>query len=160
GGNVTLNAPAGDVGSAAPGGHVVVAVAGTLSSTSGAFASPTDGTYLSIIGPFSLTGIHSARSIDGTATRAINLTSSLTANHDGKVGRAWTGGGITINNTVTANGAGNVTLNAAQLLTLNQLVSSTSGNLTLIGGTGVTHSAGGNLTTGGAGTITVTATAN
>ncbi len=46
------------------------------------------------------------------------------------------------------------------MLTANAVISSTSGNLTLTGGTGVTHTAAGDLTTGGAGTISVTATAN
>ena len=43
---------------------------------------------------------------------------------------------------------------------MNNVVSSTTGNLALTGDTGVTHTSAGDLTTGGAGTIDVTATAN
>ena len=43
---------------------------------------------------------------------------------------------------------------------INNVLTSTSGDLSLTGATGVTHSAAGDLTTSGAGTITVASTAN
>jgi|GEM_PF-5885927 len=86
------------------------------------------------------------------------LTGLTTTGGNGSIDLNTTAGSITISEAVTANGSGNVTLAAAGLLSVNQAVSSTTGNLALTGGTGVSHTAAGDLLTGGVGTIGVTAT--
>ncbi|MGV2335720.1 MAG UNVERIFIED_CONTAM: hypothetical protein LVR18_16920 [Planctomycetaceae bacterium] len=59
---------------------------------------------------------------------------------------------------VSANGSGNVALlSTSGLMTVNAVVGSGSGNISITGGTGVTHNATGNLTTSSGGTITVVA---
>ena len=93
----------------------------------------------------------------GTITTG-NATTT-TAN-DSSISVRTTAGGVTLSNVVTAHGDGNLTLNAAGLLTVNAAVSSTTGDLSVTGGTGVTHNAAGDLTTTGVGTIGVTATTN
>ena len=64
---------------------------------------------------------------------------------------------ITISNAVTAAGAGIVTLNANDALTVNAAVGSTSGNLDLDAGTTIAFDMNGDLTTAGAGSIDVNA---
>ena len=64
-------------------------------------------------------------------------------------------GALTVNRAVSANGSGNVTLNAdAAVAELNANVSSTTGNIAITGDS-VTQAA--NISTGGAGTVQVTA---
>ncbi|MGV2335721.1 MAG UNVERIFIED_CONTAM: hypothetical protein LVR18_16925 [Planctomycetaceae bacterium] len=67
-------------------------------------------------------------------------------------------GAFTINGAISANGSGNVTLLSNNgLMTVNAVVGSGSGNLSLTGGTGITHTATGDMTTSSTGTITVDA---
>ena len=73
----------------------------------------------------------------------------------GEVNIATTAGDLTAAGSIAAGGSGDVTLNAAGLLTVNAAVSSTTGDLSLTGGTGVTHDLNGDLTTTGVGTIGV-----
>ena len=89
---------------------------------------------------------------------AIATANTVSSGGNGTVDIVATSGSVTISNAVSAAGTGNLSLNAAALLTVNALVSSGSGSLSLTGGTGVTHSAAGDLSTTGAGAIGVTAT--
>jgi hypothetical protein len=87
------------------------------------------------------------------------LASSSTSSN-GNIDVGTVSGDLTVSSAITADGSGNITLNSAGALIVNNVLTSTSGDLSLTGATGVTHSAAGDLTTGGAGTITVASTAN
>ncbi len=68
-----------------------------------------------------------------------------------------TAGTFDVNSAVTANGSGNVDLDGKTVLTINAPVTTGSGNITLDSDS-IVHTAAGDLTTGGAGTITASAT--
>jgi hypothetical protein len=91
---------------------------------------------------------------------AVTTGNTIATGTNGDIDISTTAGNITISNAATANGSGGVTLSAAAALAVNAAVSSTSGNLSLTGSTGVSHDANGDLSTTLAGTIGVTATAN
>jgi hypothetical protein len=93
-----------------------------------------------------------------TAGGAMTTSGEIISAGNGSIDLSTTSSSMTLSNTVNAGGSGNVTLTAAGLLTVNNAVGSTSGNLRLTGGTGVMHNAAGSLTTGGTGSIGVTAT--
>ena len=95
-----------------------------------------------------------------TGNLAANVSGSLTYQDAGslQIGTVQATSGLTTGNATLDGGA--VTLHAGGLLTVNAVVSSTTGDLVLTGGTGVEHNASGDLTTTGSGTISVTATAN
>ncbi|HYE88771.1 MAG TPA: filamentous hemagglutinin N-terminal domain-containing protein, partial [Vicinamibacterales bacterium] len=82
-----------------------------------------------------------------TEANGVDIAGMTISGGSGSISLTTTAGSITTSGAITANGSGNVTLNAAGLLTVNAAVSSTSGNLSLTGGTGVTHDANGDLTT-------------
>ena len=90
---------------------------------------------------------------------AVSIGATSTSS-DGDVVISNATGDLTVTSAVTADGSGGITLNSAGALMVNNVLTSTSGDLSLTGATGVTHSAAGDLTTSGAGTITVASTAN
>ena len=92
-------------------------------------------------------------------TDAVTLASSSTSS-GGNIDVRTVSGDLTVSSAVTADGSGSITLNSAGNLVVNNVLTSTSGDISLTGATGVTHSAAGDLTTSGSGTITVSATAN
>jgi hypothetical protein len=91
-------------------------------------------------------------------TSTISFTGAIQTVNNGNL-RLKANNALSLTQTATANGSGNVNLEAGGLLTIGALVSTGTGNITLIGGTGVTHtgSAGGLRTTEN-GEINVTAT--
>ena len=90
---------------------------------------------------------------------AVSLAASSTASN-GSIDVRTVTGDLTVSSAVTTDGSGGITLNSAGNLVVNNVLTSTSGDISLTGATGVTHNAAGDLTTGGAGTITVNANAN
>src|SRR5207237_7034715 len=68
-----------------------------------------------------------------------------------------TAGAFDVNSVVTVNGQAEVTISSGSLTGVHTCTLPISGNLSLTGGTGVTHTAAGDLTTGGTGTIDVVA---
>ena len=122
------------------------------------------GTTTVNLGTFSDVGQQSlytsaTKGIDIT-TSTISFTGAIQTVNNGNL-RLKANNALSLTQTATANGSGNVNLEAGGLLTIGALVSTGTGNITLIGGTGVTHtgSAGG-LRTFGNGEIIVTATTN
>ena len=92
-------------------------------------------------------------------TDAVSLAASSTAS-GGSIDVRTVSDDLTVSSAVTADGSGDITLNSAGVLIINNVLTSTSGDLSLTGTTGVTHNTAGDLFTGGSGTITVTASAN
>ncbi|HWA25942.1 MAG TPA: autotransporter-associated beta strand repeat-containing protein, partial [Lacunisphaera sp.] len=160
-GVITLTATTGNIGATGIPAAIDLnlGTSGTLTTTSGASGAATDGTFLNVIGNFNVSGITSARNIEVNATGAItNAAGDIVSSNNGDITLVSTGSSITLANDVQANGSGNVTLNANSLLTVNADVSSTSGNLSLSGRTGVTLGAA--ATAGSSGTYTVNADSN
>ncbi|NTU59180.1 MAG: S-layer family protein, partial [Chlorobiaceae bacterium] len=109
------------------------------------------------IGATTAHGDLSVTSTNGPITTSGNI--STTGDGDIDIVTTGVGNGITLSNTVTANGSGNVTLNAdAGTVDINAVVSSTSGDIAVTGDV-VTQDA--NITTGtvglNVGTVSVTA---
>jgi hypothetical protein len=169
--SITLNATAGKItGGAVISGNIVALGGATGVGASGsavkttattlASSSVTGGIYIAETDGVALgaTSTTTSGNVVITAGGAMTTSGDVSTAGNGSIDLSTTSGAVTVSNAVTANGSGNVTLNAAGLLTVNNAVGSTSGNLSLKGGTGVTHNAAGDLTTGGAGTIGVTAT--
>ncbi|CCB89971.1 filamentous hemagglutinin N-terminal domain-containing protein [Simkania negevensis] len=110
------------------------------------------------------TSVLGNESITITNSQALNLIAwnipgnAVQTASNGSIAIATTLGGIIVSNDVVAGGSGMVNLNAPGAITVLEDVSSTSGNLVILGSS-VTHVGSGHLTTGGTGVINVTATA-
>ena len=109
-----------------------------------------------------------------TTTVTDDSQSDLATGHNGNIVLATTNGSITLSDgtdvagspgedntdgyAVSANGSGNVTIDAAGILTANAAVVSGSGNILITGGTGIMTAAAGDISTGGSGKIAMTST--
>ena len=89
---------------------------------------------------------------------AITTSGSVTTAGGGSINISNSSGAITLDNAITADGAGTVDIDATGLLTVNAAIGSTTGGLTLTGGTGASFDANGDLATDNF--ITVNAFAN
>ena len=157
GGTVIMLAGTGIGATGAANIDTAAAVLRTNSGTGGTYVTELDGVALGD----GTTGNTSTGPIVIVAGGAITTGNRVTTTaNDKAIAISTTAAGITLSNAVTADGSGGVTLNANTLLTVNAVVSSTTGNLVLTGGTGVGHNASGDLTTTDVGTISVTAAAN
>ncbi len=120
------------------------------------------GTTTVNLGTFSDVGQQSlytsaTKGIDIT-TSTISFTGAIQTVNNGNL-RLKANNNLSLTQTATADGSGNVNLEAGGLLTIGALVSTGTGNITLIGGTGVTHTgSSGGLRTTENGEISVTAT--
>ena len=156
GGLVTLTA-SGAIGATGANNDIDTSAV-TLITTSG-----TGGTYVTELDGVALGSGAGGNTSTGptviVAGGAITTGNGITTTaNNAAIDISTTSGGITLSHVVTAHGSGDATLNAAGLLTVYAVVSSTTGDLSLTGGTGVMHNASGDLTTTGVGTIGVTAT--
>jgi len=139
----------------------LIAPQATLSAATGIGTPAADGDLNTTIGTLTATnqtsgGIY----VRETSGLVIGGTGVRTLGGNGDIQIDVEAGALDVNSVVTADGAGDVSLNTAGLATVAALVSSTTGDLQLTGGTGVTHTADGDLATTLTGTIHVTATAN
>ncbi|WP_165742286.1 beta strand repeat-containing protein, partial [Candidatus Thiosymbion oneisti] len=120
-----------------------------------------DNTSASAVTVTSLTSTNSAGNASGDIrfdqSGGGAVTFSTVTTNDGAITLTNTNAGLSVSGPITAGGAGNaVNLDAAGLLHIAAAVSGS--NVELTGGTGITHTAAGDVTSGG--TITATAEAN
>ncbi len=157
--NITATAGAITETTAAETANLTTSGTVTLSATTGIASANGVGDIDTAIGTLVATNSTSGNIfVQETSGLIIGGTGVRTLGGNGNINVDVTAGALDVNSVVTADGSGTVTLNAAGLLTANAAISSTNGALTLTGGTGVTHTAAGDLTTGTTGTISVTAT--
>ena len=139
----------------------LIAPQATLTAATGIGTPAADGDLNTAIGTLTATnqtsgGIY----VRETSGLIIGDTGVRTLGGNGDIQIDVQAGALDVNSVVTADGSGDVSLNTAGLATVAALVSSTTGDLQLTGGTGVTHTADGDLATTLTGTIRVTATEN
>jgi hypothetical protein len=126
---------------------------------------------VTLVAPVTVSRVNSDASVTPVQDAAAqsDLTSvSNASGSNGSIVLVTTVGSITVNDGnansvgVSANGSGNVLLQAqggvGQSVTLNTVVTSGTGNLSVLASDSVNQNAGGNMTTSGAGTVQVVAT--
>ncbi|MFM7868581.1 MAG: hypothetical protein ACKPHU_30560, partial [Planctomycetaceae bacterium] len=148
-----------DATPSADGGTANISTGGTLTLSAASGIGATGDADLDItVATLSATNTSSG-DIFIAETNGLSVTGATTSGGNGNIDIRTATGSFTVSGAVTANGSGDVTIIATGgLLTIDATINSSTGDISLTGGTGVTHNASGDITTTGIGTITVAAT--